>query len=328
MGKQKAPTPPDPMETSAAQTGTNIGTAIANNTMGMVNQYTPDGSLTYETTGTQSYTDPYTGQTYDLPQYSATTQLSPEQQAIQEQNRAAQLNLASVANERSDFLQNYLPGTEAVTDQIDNKLYDMGAQRLDPRFQQQESDLRSRLAQQGITPGSEAFNREMTNMSQGRNDAYNQLALSGRGQALAEVNQPINQITALLSGSQVSNPNVNMAQPAQIATTDNAGLINANYNQRYQGVADANANKSALLGGLFDAAGAVGSAGITASDARLKSDIVRTGEINGLGVYEYRYLGSARPQVGLMAQEVIKTKPHAVIIRDGFAEVNYAEALA
>ena len=327
MGKQKAPSPPDPMETSAAQTGTNIGTAIANNTMGMVNQYTPDGSLTYETTGTQSYTDPYTGQTYDLPQYSATTTLSPEQQAIQEQNRAAQLNLASVASERSDFLRDYLPGTEAVTDQIDNKLYDMGSQRLDPRFQQQESDLRSRLAQQGITPGSEAFNREMTNMSQGRNDAYNQLMLSGRGQALAEVNQPINQITALLSGSQVSNPNVSMAQPAQIATTDNAGLINQNYNQRYQAVADANANKSALLGGLFDAGGSIGSAMIM-SDERLKSDIVRTGEINGLGVYEYRYLGSASPQVGLMAQEVIKTKPHAVVIRDGYAEVNYAEALS
>lgn len=258
--KQKAPAPPDPMETSAAQTGTNIGTATANNMMGMVNQVTPDGSLTYETTGMQQYTDPYTGQTYDIPQYTATTALSPEQQAIQEQNRGAQLNMASVANERSDFLRNYLPGTEAVTDQIDSKLYDLGAQRLDPRFQQQESDLRSRLAQQGITPGSEAFNREMTNMSQGRNDAYNQLMLSGRGQALAEVNQPINQITALLSGSQVSNPNVSMAQPAQIATTDNAGLINQNYNQRYQAVADQNANKSALLGGLFGATGSIGGA--------------------------------------------------------------------
>jgi len=263
MGKQTAPKPPNPMETSAAQTGTNIGTAIANNTMGMVNQVTPDGSLTYETTGTQSYTDPYTGQTYDLPQYTATTALSPEQQAIQAQNQAAQLNLASTANERSDFLKSYLPGTEAVTDQIDSKLYDMGSQRLDPRFQQQESDLRSRLAQQGITPGSEAFNREMTNMSQGRNDAYNQLMLSGRGQALAEVNQPINQITALLSGSQVSNPNVSMAQPAQIATTDNAGLINNNYNQRYQAVSDANASKSALLGGLFGAAGTVASGGLS-----------------------------------------------------------------
>ena len=328
MCAPSAPKPPDPMETSAAQTGTNIGTAIANNTMGMVNQVTPDGSLTYETTGTQSYTDPYTGQTYDLPQYTATTALSPEQQAIQAQNQAAQLNLASTANERSDFLKSYLPGTEAVTDQIDSKLYDMGSQRLDPRFQQQESDLRSRLAQQGITPGSEAFNREMTNMSQGRNDAYNQLMLSGRGQALAEVNQPINQITALLSGSQVSNPNVSMAQPAQAATTDNAGIINNAYGQQMNAWQQNQQSRNGLLGGLFDAGGSLGSAAIMASDARLKSDIVRTGEINGLGVYEYRYLGSARPQVGLMAQEVIKTKPHAVVIRDGYAEVNYLEALA
>jgi len=259
MGKSKPPAPPDPKETSAAQTGTNIGTAIANNAMGMVNQVTPDGSLTYDQTGSYTYQDPYTGQTYDLPTYTATQQLSEQSQAIQDQNQGAQLNLASLANERSDFLRDYLPSTEAFTDQIDGKLYELGSKRLDPRFEQEQAALSTRLANQGIAPGSEAYNREMTLLGQTKNDAYNQLMLQGRGQAANEVNAPINQITALLSGSQVSNPNTQMVTPQGAATTDVAGLIGQNYNQRLNGWQQQQQQKQSLMGGLFGLA----SAGIT-----------------------------------------------------------------
>lgn len=251
MGKSKAPAPPDPMQTAAAQTSTNIGSAIANNNMTLIDQFTPDGSLTYNQTGTYQYKDPYTGETYDIPRWAATTQLSPEQQAIQDQNRGAQLNLSSLANERSDFLRGYLPTTEAATDQIDSKLYDLASKRLDPRFSQQEEALRTRLVNQGIAPGSEAYNREMTLNSQAKNDAYNQLLLNGRAQAMSEVNAPINQITALLSGSQVSSPNVQMQSPQGAATTDVAGLINQNYNQKLSAWQTNQAQKQQLLGGLF-----------------------------------------------------------------------------
>lgn len=260
MGKPSAPEPPDPQETSAAQTGTNIGTAIANNQMRLVDQYTPDGSLTYDQTGTYTYQDPYTGQSYDLPRFSATTTLSPEQQAIADSNNQAKANLSGLAAERSDFLRDYLPNTEAATDQIDAKLYDLGSKRLDPRFSQQEDALRTRLANQGITMGSEAYNRELDRFGQERNDAYNQLMLTGRNQAMGEVNMPINQITALLSGSQVSQPNVGMQQPQGAATTDVAGLINQNYNQRYNNWQQKNAYNQSLLGGLFG----LGAAGIGA----------------------------------------------------------------
>lgn len=259
MGKPKAPAPPDPKQTSSAQTGTNIGTAIANNTMQLMDQTTPYGSLTYDQTGTQSYTDPYTGQTYDIPRYSSTTSLSPEQQAILDQNNQTQLNLGTLANERSDFLRDYLPTTEAATDQIDSKLYDLGASRLDPRFAREEDALRTRLANQGITPGSEAYNREIDLMGQTKNDAYNQLLLGGRAQAMSEVNAPINQITALLSGSQVASPGVSPTSPGGAATTDVAGLINQNYNQRL-GAWQQNMNsRNSLMGGLFG----LGAAGIT-----------------------------------------------------------------
>lgn len=260
MGKPKSPTPPDPKQTSAAQTGTNIGTAVANNAMGMVDQITPYGSLTYDQTDSFNYVDPFTGQTYEVPRYTSTTTLNPAQQATLESQQAAQGELAGLASERASFLRDYLPGTEAATDQIDARLYDLGSKRLDPRFQREEDALRTRLANQGIAPGSEAYNRELELLNQGRNDAYNQLMLQGRGQAASEVNMPINQITALLSGSQVTNPAVSMYQPQGAATTDVAGLINQNFGQRQQNYQQQMGARQNLLGGLFG----LGAAGIGA----------------------------------------------------------------
>ena len=92
MGKS-APKAPSPKATAAASTSTNVGTAIANTMMGNVNQVTPDGSLSYSQSGTHSWRDPYTGKTYDIPTFTATQSLSPEQQAIKQQQDAAGLNL-------------------------------------------------------------------------------------------------------------------------------------------------------------------------------------------------------------------------------------------
>ena len=49
--KPDPPTPPNPVVTAAAQTGTNVSTAIANTMLNRTNQVTPQGSLTYNTTG-------------------------------------------------------------------------------------------------------------------------------------------------------------------------------------------------------------------------------------------------------------------------------------
>lgn len=404
-GSSSPPPAPDPRMTSAAQTGTNVGTAIANANLQMVDQYTPYGSLTYSlkgggdmgeipgiqkietaptgggaqslvdtslpgwqftdapTTGGDgptyqyqvgdevfdsrkaaeqyrtglmnesgayySYTDPFTGKTYQIPRYEANIELTPEQQATLEANQAAQGNLANLAQERSDFLLNYLPDTEAVTDQIDSKLFDLGRQRLDPMFDRRDEDLRTRLANQGIKAGAEAYDRELQNLGQQENDAYTQLMLQGRGQALSEVNQPINQITALLSGSQVQNPNVSVQTPGAIPTTDNASIINNAYQQQMNAwQQEQSARGSALsgLGGLF-------SAGLQAipalSDERAKTDKKKIGETkDGMGLYSFKYKGSPRTEVGLMAQEVKKKKPEAVMTgADGLMRVDYGKAL-
>lgn len=251
MGKSSPPAPPDPKDTSSAQTGTNIGTAIANSTMGLINQNTPYGNLTYTKSGLEKYTDPYTGKVYDIPKWTSTLNLSPAEKAILDQNTGARTNLAGLANERAGFLKDYLGNTEGATDQIDAKLYELGSKRLDPRFAQEGQALEAKLANQGIGMGSAAYDTAMRQFTEGKNDAYNSLLLNGRGQAMSEVNMPINQITALLSGSQVNNPSVSMGQPDRAATTDVAGLINSNYNQKLAGWQQKQAQQQSLLGGLF-----------------------------------------------------------------------------
>ncbi|MEY9782269.1 tail fiber domain-containing protein [Sinorhizobium fredii] len=102
-----APKSPDPQETASAQTATNIGTSVANNVMGNVNQVTPDGNLTYTYT-TQKWKDPLSGKEYDLQVPTATQTLSADQQAIKDQTDAAELNMASLANNQSGKLNDLL----------------------------------------------------------------------------------------------------------------------------------------------------------------------------------------------------------------------------
>lgn len=80
-------------------------------------------------------------------------------------------------------------------------------------------------------------------------------------------------------------------------------------------------------GGLLDAASTLGAAAImTYSDPSLKTNVVKLSEEpDGLGVYEWSYLGSDERDVGVMADEVAQLRPWALgPVVDGFATVNYA----
>lgn len=63
------------------------------------------------------------------------------------------------------------------------------------------------------------------------------------------------------------------------------------------------------------------------SDIALKHDIVQLGYLaNGLGYYRFSYLGSSKPYVGVIAQEVQNLVPEAVTRgRDGHLRVHYEQ---
>jgi hypothetical protein len=255
-----APKPTDPRETSAASTGTNVATSIANAFLQNSNEITPDGTRTFDQTGSYTFTDPYTNQEYTVPRFTVTQTLSPEQQAIADQSNQARLNLSTLANTQSDFLNDYMsepfkydPG---VHEGWALGLYDkLNADNI----AQGDEALRSRLAAQGIKAGSEAYDREMRNAYSSRSDARDKFLLdsynTGFGTAQATRNQPINEITALLSGGQVSQPNFTTRNAVNgIPITDNASIIGNYDNQRMNAWGQSQAAMGSMfsgLGGLF-----------------------------------------------------------------------------
>jgi hypothetical protein len=66
---------------------------------------------------------------------------------------------------------------------------------------------------------------------------------------------------------------------------------------------------------------------LTKSDMRLKEDIAPVGTLfDGTPVYGYRYKGAPAYHIGLMAQDVEKTTPDAVIEINGYKAVDYRAA--
>ena len=63
------------------------------------------------------------------------------------------------------------------------------------------------------------------------------------------------------------------------------------------------------------------------SDERLKENIEKVGETyDGLGIFKYNYLWDDTPRIGLIAQDVERVAPEAVVEIGGFKAVDYAKA--
>jgi len=149
----------------------------------------------------------------------------------------------------------------------------------------------------------------------------NQAALQAYQQQLAQYNQPLNQIAALMSGSQIQAPQ--FQQYTGGGQIQAAPLAQAATNQGNYNTAAYNAQMGAL-GGLYSGIGSLGGGALAKySDIRLKSNIVKVGDHpKGFGIYEYDIFG--RRERGVMAQEVEKIIPEAVLEHpNGYKMVNY-----
>lgn len=61
---------------------------------------------------------------------------------------------------------------ESTRRAVEDAYYQRQTSRLDPQYKEAEEALRVRLANEGLTPGSEAYNRELDQFGRTRNDAY------------------------------------------------------------------------------------------------------------------------------------------------------------
>lgn len=329
MQTSSPPAPPDPKETAAAQTAMNKETAITQYGLGATNQVTPQGTLSYKQIG--SWPD-------GTPRYEATTAYSPEQQALYGQQQEFDKKFNDLALGQTDRLSGVLNQPLNLDNQaVESRLFELGRQRLDPMFAQQNEALRTRMANQGIELGSEAYKNAFGIQGQKENDAMTQLLLSGRGQSIQELltqrNQPINEITALMSGGQVTQPNFTGTPQPQVAGTNYAGLVSDNYQQQLSAWNAQQQQQAAGMGGLFGLGGnllggwARGGFAMP-SDRRLKKNIRQVGNLeNGLPVYEYSFNWENKTRHGLMADDVERFRPEAVAEINGYKHVNYGLAM-
>lgn len=213
----KTPKAPDPYETASAQMNSNIGTAAANLAMNATNQTGPWGSVGYEQTGTVSITGP-DGKPIEVPRYTQTTTLSPEQQSLYDRGSAAMGNLAGLAQQLSGKLGSTL-GKPMDTSGLPSMQSSFGS-GYNPNFNgdlglqtdlglatsyagaddfsadrdrytdallargagdraSQEAALRSTLAAKGVREGSAAWNAEMERMGRQNTDERYAAYLAG-----------------------------------------------------------------------------------------------------------------------------------------------------
>jgi hypothetical protein len=330
-----SPSPPPAPDYAGAARATSAGSvqaSIANNLMAHPNIYTPLGSQTWTQTGTSTIPGAEGNAPVDVPTYAQNINMTPEGQDLYSRQLALSKGLMGLGQGSLDQTTASLskPQDFQSVQDIADQAYKAQTSRLDPQWAHNQEMQDAQLANQGITRGSEAYDNAAREFGQQKNDAYTQArmaAISTMPQTFqlgtAERMQPLTELNAIRSGAQPQMPQfqptqysmgaqgANQLGAAQAQTGYNQGLYNSQVGQQ-----------NSFMSGLFGLGGAALAAPVgTFSDRRLKRDIVRVADDpRGFGWYLFRYLWSAWPQVGVMADEV----PYAATRHpSGFFMVDY-----
>jgi hypothetical protein len=359
MGKPRAPTPPDPVQLSNAQTQSNIATAREQQRLNLINTQGPQGSVRYSA-------DP------NAPGgYTQTTTLSPEQQQAYDRQMGVYNQALGVAGDQigrvgqslgqgfsmeglPDLMGGLTTDFSADRQRVEDALYGRAKARLDEQFGTAERGMDARLAAQGLGINSTASRNLRGDFGNTRNEAYsaaiqdaiigggaeqsrlladalrnsqfnNQARSQGMQERAYAQNLPLQQLQALLGTGQVSMPEGIGYTPSSVSPTDVLGANALNQQGQWNRYNANMSNYQNTVGGLFN----LGQAAIMSSDVRVKKDIEKvTTRPDGLGVYRYRYIwddGQQPLRTGLMAQEVQKLYPQAIHLHpaDGHLMVDY-----
>jgi hypothetical protein len=210
----------------------NLGGALQATAANRINQQTPYGSLSYQQTGTDAQGNPI---------WSANQQLSPELQNL------TQSSLAGLQASQANPMYGINPG-----DTYSNAIM----QRLAPQQKQQTEALDAQLANQGIMPGSEAYNRAKVLQGQTQNDALTSAIVGGMQTGLQA--QGLQNTTAA---------NIrNLATPGYVTPYNQAAVAGPDYLSAYTSqnatdIARANA-EAAQRSSLLSTLGGLGSSAI------------------------------------------------------------------
>jgi len=261
MGKSSSPPPPP--DYAAAANATAAGNLEASKFATRANradQRTPYGSLTWRELGGD--------------RWEQNVNLTPQGQGLLDQDQKTSQGLANLQDTATGRVaaqqargygdENLPPATFNPGETAQAAIM----RRMQPQLDRSRASAETRLANQGIQQGSEAWRNAQTDIGNQENDAYSQAALQGisagqqgRQQGIQEQqyfnSRDMNQQNALRTGSQVNNPTFsNYAQQQTTAGPDLLGAANSQYGAAMDGVNASNAQSGALMSGLFSLGGA------------------------------------------------------------------------
>lgn len=237
-----APKPPDATQTANTQMQYNTQAAKTQNQLNSYDQSNGFGSVRYVADASSP-----SG-------YRIQTDLNPESQKILDTQRGTINNLASSSAGMYSSPFDLDAASRATADNL-NKW--KGAY-LQPIFDQQSSNLEAQLRNQGLTPGSEAYNNAKNLLSRNQGDQTNDYLTKNQGQAYAQALQsyqtPLQTISAL-EQTLPGNPTFQQAPTAQVQPANYQGAVQDNYkaqvdnyNNMWKGIGQIGSAGIGLLG--------------------------------------------------------------------------------
>lgn len=235
------PDAPDPTVTSNAQMGYNQQAATAQNKTNSYDQSNPFSSINY-------IADASSPSGYRIQQT-----LNPEQQALLNTRTATQgqtgqlaqnlLGTAGTLAQNTSDMYSRAPdlGTEAIANQLNQ--WKQAYQQ--PIFDQQSSNLEAQLRNQGLSPGSEAYNNAKNLLARNQGDVTNDYLSKNQAQAYSQAVQnyqlPLQTQQALLGqagslfGASAPTAGTYQTPPqAQIQPANYSGQVQQNYQNQMQ----------------------------------------------------------------------------------------------
>lgn len=221
---KNSPSPPSSPDYTGAATATaagNLEAAQQAQQANMVNQNTPYGSLNYVQSGYFPSGNP---------QYSSNISLSPTGQKLLDYANNSAIGLGKEQDQALQRTDQALaqPFDQSSVPAIADQSYSAQTARLDPQWDAASKQNDTALANQGLAPGGEAYDNAKRTFNQGKNDAYTQARLAAISTmpqtyqlASAARNQPLNELNALRTGSQVQNPSFTSTPQQQTTTGPN-----------------------------------------------------------------------------------------------------------
>lgn len=232
MGKSDAPATPDYK-----------GQAVATANSNKFNEVGPNGSSAWTIRPGADPSNPQPGD------YIRTTSLSAPQQGLYDQQIKNQLSTGLAG---ADALKDINNAGDIKATQ--DALYRRATQYYDQNFDRSQSALETKLQNQGLTQGSEAYTNALTQFGQGKNAAYadaTDRAIAGADSTRnANLNSNVNRLASLLSMSRGDTPQ----QAGMGGGADLLGATQGQYNSQLAGVNASNANSASTTSSLGSAA--------------------------------------------------------------------------